>query len=243
MERRINDISLTQAAIIAGIGYLIMIIVAPFSYGHVYSGLVIPGDASLTIKNISNHEMLFRTGIFGFIIVILSDVIVSLGLYVFLSPVNRSLALLAAWFRLIYVAIFAVALNSLFGALNIIKGIDLANDLDVAKIQLLTLQLMHNFDYGWLIGLVFFGVHLTLVGALIIRSNYIPRLLGILVILAALGYISDSFAHFLMPNYEAYKDIFVLIVMVPAAIGEFSLCLWLLIKGRKLKLDTSLATK
>ena len=85
MEKNINDISLAQAAMIAGIGYLIMIIIAPFSYGYVYSGIVIPEDAQLTINNVNNNEMLFRAGLSGFIIVILSDVLVSLGLYVFLS--------------------------------------------------------------------------------------------------------------------------------------------------------------
>ena len=184
--------------------------------------------------------MLFRAGLSGFIIVILSDVLVSLGLYVFLSPVNRTLALLTAWFRLIYVAIFAVALNSLFDVLHLVSGIELANKLEVEKIQLVILQLTHKFDYGWLIGLVFFGIHLALVGTLILRSNYIPRFLGILIILAAFGYLSDSFAHFLMPNYVAYKDIFILIVLVPATIGELSLCLWLLIKGTKTKLDNNL---
>lgn len=240
MEKNINDISLAQAAMIAGIGYLIMIIIAPFSYGYVYSGIVIPEDAQLTINNVNKNEMLFRAGLSGFIIVILSDVLVSLGLYVFLSPVNRTLALLTAWFRLIYVAIFAVALNSLFDVLHLVSGIELANKLEVEKTQLVILHLAHKFDYGWLIGLVFFGMHLALVGALILRSNYIPRFLGILTILAALGYLSDSFAHFLMPNYVAYKDIFILIVLVPATIGELSLCLWLLIKGTKMKLDNNL---
>ena len=138
-----------------------------------------------------------------------------------------------AWFRLIYVAIFAVALNSLFDMLYLVTdGVKLLGDDNTYLAQAELLRMVHQFDYGWLIGLVFFACHLFLLGSLMIKANYIPSLLGGLVVLAALGYLTDSFAHFLLPNYAAYREIFNFIALVAAAVGELSLCLWLLIKGK-----------
>lgn len=228
-----GDMSLARAVKMAGIAYLIMILIAPFSYGYVYSGLIIPGDAASSIANVTDKSILFRIGITGFVIVILADVVVAVGLYRFLSPVNKPLALMAASFRLIYVAIFAVALNSLFDVLYLVTdGVKLLGEDNISIAQAELLRLVHHFDYGWLIGLVFFACHLFLVGNLIIKANYVPNLLGGLVVLAALGYLTDSFAHFLMPNYDAYREIFNFTALVAAAIGELALCLWLLIKGQ-----------
>ena len=227
-----NDLSMARAATMAGIAYLIMILIAPFSYGYVYTGLIVPGDAASSIANVRDNYMLFRAGIMGFVIVILADVVVAIGLYRFLSPVNQSLALLMAWLRLIYVAIFAVALNSLFDVLFLvsdgIKYFDVTKT-GVAETELL--KLIHHFDYAWLIGLVFFAGHLFLVGTLIAKADYIPSLLGVLVAFAALGYLTDSFARFLLPDSDAYRETFVLTALTAAAIGELSLCLWLLFKG------------
>lgn len=90
---------------------------------------------------------------------------------------------------------------------------------------------LNAFDYGFLIGLAFFGVHLFVLGYLIIKSGTMPRILGFLLIIASLGYLIDSFAHFLLPNYADYATIFLLIVAVPAVIAEFALTFWLLYRG------------
>jgi hypothetical protein len=79
--------------------------------------------------------------------------------------------------------------------------------------------------------LVFFGIHLFILGYLIFKSGFIPKILGILLIVASIGYLSDSFANFLLPNYNDYKDTFLMIVVIPGIIGELSLTYWLLFKG------------
>jgi hypothetical protein len=232
MNTQTGDISLAQAARLAGIGYLLMIVIAPFSYGYVYSGLIVPGDASTSISNIQDNEFLFRVGISAFLIVMLADVLVSIGLYYFLLPVNRGIAILAAWLRIIYVAIFTSALTSLFDLLHIVS-VRLPQWVGAESLQAQAdfMRLVNHFDTGWLIGLVFFAFHLILIAWLMIKSHYIPSLLGVLVMIAGMGYLIDSFAHFLIQDYEAYKDIFLVIVLVPATLGEFSLCFWLLFKG------------
>jgi len=96
------------------------------------------------------------------------------------------------------------------------------------------LLFLNTFNNTWLIGLVFFGLHLFVLGYLIFKSGYIPRILGILLIVASIGYLIDSFANFLLPNYTEYKDIFLLVVVVPGIIGELSLTFWLLFKGAKI---------
>jgi Domain of unknown function (DUF4386) len=87
------------------------------------------------------------------------------------------------------------------------------------------------YQYGWAIALVCFGVHLVLLGFLVLRSDYAPRIIGILLILAGLGYLVDSAARFLLLNYEDYSDFFLLLVAVPAIAGEFSFTGWLLLRG------------
>lgn len=90
---------------------------------------------------------------------------------------------------------------------------------------------LNAFDYRWLIGLTVFGLHLFVLGYLIFKSGYIPRMIGILLLVSSLGYIIDSFANFLLPNYADYETIVLLVVTVPAIIAELSLTFWLLVKG------------
>jgi hypothetical protein len=81
---------------------------------------------------------------------------------------------------------------------------------------------------------VFFGVHLAFLGYLVYKSGYIPRILGILLLIASVGYLVDSFTNFLLPTYSDYETVFAVVVIVPAVIGELGLCVWLLAKGAKL---------
>jgi hypothetical protein len=95
--------------------------------------------------------------------------------------------------------------------------------------------LLDAFNSGWLIGLVFFGLHCLLLGYLVYRSGYLPGILGILLMVAGIGYLVDSFANFLLPDYNDYATVFLVIVAVPALLAEVPLCLWLLWKGANVK--------
>lgn len=114
---RITDISLRKAAIVAGLGLLIMTILAIFANFFVLQSLIVPGDAATTANNIMANELLFRLGICSFIIVAILDVVVAWALYVLLKPVNKSLSLLSAWFRLVYAAILGIALVNFFSVI------------------------------------------------------------------------------------------------------------------------------
>jgi len=227
MTNRIADLSLRKAAIVAGLGLLIMTISAIFANFIVLESLIVPGDAAITANNIIASEGLFRSGICSFIIVIIMDVVVAWALYVLLKPVNKSLSLLAALFRLVYAAIFGIALVNLFSVLQLLSGADYLTAFEPNQLHAQVMLFLKAFSYGWTIGLIFFGIHLFILGYLIFKSDYIPKILGVLVIIAGLGYIIDSFVIFLLPNYDVTIAMFTFI-------GELLLMLWLLLKGAKI---------
>ena len=109
-KRPTADISQRKVALIAGLGLLVIALLAPFAHFGVLQALVVPADATATVNNIIASEGLFRAGIAAFLIVIMLDVVVAWALYVLLRPVNPTLALLEAWLRLAFAAVFASAL-------------------------------------------------------------------------------------------------------------------------------------
>lgn len=221
---------------VAGFGLLLMAILAMFSNFSVIEGLIIPDDAATTANNIIANEILFRSGFISFVVVLILDVLVAWVLYVLLKPVNKNLAMLAACFRLVYTAIFGIALSNILNVLPLLSGAEYLTVFTTDQLNAQVMLLIHAFNSGWLIGLVFFGFHLLVVGYVIIKSGgYLPRIIGIFLIIASAGYVIDSVAHFLLPNYTDYKTIFLLIVAVPGVIGELSLAFWLLIKGVKVQ--------
>ena len=103
------------------------------------------------------------------------------------------------------------------------------------QLQALVLLFLKGHSLGYSIGLVFFGLSLFVLGYLVFKSGYFPRILGVLLIVASSGYLIDSFAGFLWPAYDDYAAIFALVVFLPAFIGELAMCLWLLVKGVKVQ--------
>ena len=226
--------SLKKISTIAGIGYLFIFITGIFSNFFVLESLIVPGDATTTTNNITDNDFLFRIGILSFIIMVVWDVVLAWALYVLLKPVNENLSLLSGWLRLVNSTIFGIALYNLFSILQISNGAEYLNALGTNYMYTQVMLFFDAFNYTWLIGLVFFGIHLFVLGYLIFKSGYMPKFLGILLIIAAIGYLIDSLANFLLSNYSDYKNLFMFIVIVPGIIGELSLTFWLLFKGVKL---------
>ena len=228
MTNRITDISLRQAAIVAGVGSLIMDILAPFAEFSVRQGLIVPGDAATTAQNIMANESLFRIAIYLYLIVAILDVVVAWALYVFLKPINQSLSLLTAWFRVVYAAILAIVLLNFVIALQLLSGADYLTVFETGQLQAQMMVFLSAFDYGWQIGLAIFGLHLLLLGYLVYKSGgYIAKILGVLLIIASFGYLIDSSGNLLSPTYEANIALFTFI-------GELLLVFWLLIKGARM---------
>ena len=234
MTSRIADLSQQKAAKIAGFLYLVIIIAGIFAEFFVRSSLIVAGDATATANNIAASEGLFRAGIAADMVMIMCDVAVALLFYVLFKPVSKSLALLAAFFRLAQAAVLGINLLNLFFVLQLLGGAGYLAVFGLDQLQAFVLLFLGAHSIGYSIGLVFFGVHCLILGYLVFKSGYFPRILGVLLMFASLGYLIDSFANFLLLNYEAYETIFSLVVFVPAFIAELSFCLWLIFKGAKI---------
>jgi hypothetical protein len=221
---KLADISLRQAAIVAGFSLLIMTILAPIANFIGYHNLIMPGNAEKTASNIIASEGLFRVSICIFLVVAILDVVVAWALYILLKPVNKILSLLSAWLRLVYAAIFGIALFNLLNVLQLLSGAEYLKAFKPDQLHAQVLIFMNGFNNGWDIGLVFFGLHLLILGYLIFKSGYFPKILGILVIIASLGYITDSFGRFLSPKYH-------LSIVMYTFVGEVLLIFWLFWNG------------
>ncbi|MCE7923907.1 MAG: DUF4386 domain-containing protein [Haliscomenobacteraceae bacterium CHB4] len=230
MEININQ----KTARTAGILYLTIIAAGIFAEFFVRSSLIVSGDAAATAKNIVASESLFRIGIASDTLMIICDVALALVFYVLLKPVNSSLSLMAAFFRLTQAAVLGVNLLMLFFVLQLLNGGEYLAVFGAEQLYALSMIFLEAHGIGYSIGLVFFGVHCFILGYLIAKSGYFPRILGILLMVASLGYLTDSFAKILMSNYKTYETTFALIVFAPAFIAELSMCLWLLLKGVKI---------
>lgn len=226
---------------VVGVGLLLMAALAIYANFFVIEGLIVEGDAVKTATNITGNELVFRFGIVGFVIVLVLDVIISWALYMLLKRIDSQLALLAAFFRLIYTAVFAAVIFNFLSVLQLLKEEAYLMELGTNQLRMQVMMRIDAFNNGWVIGLVFFGIHLLFVGYLVYKSGFMPKLLGVLVMLGGLGYLIDSFAKIILSNYADYASLFLLIVAIPGTIGEVGFAIWLLVRGKKIP-DTKPAT-
>ncbi len=231
MTRRLTDMAPRRAALIAGFGYLLIFILAIFANFFVRERLIDPDDAGATFTKIADSEFLFRLGLVGFLIVFVVDVVIAWALYILFQGVNASVSLLAAWFRLVYTAFLGVALIFFFVVLQLTSGAAYLAAFEQGALDAQVMLSLDAFDYAWLIGLVSFGLHLMLLGYLMLASGFVSRALGVLLTVAGAAYIFDTLAHALLSNYEDHATVFLLIVAVPSVVAELAFTVWLLARG------------
>ncbi len=216
------------AAKVAGFLYLLMMVTAFFGEFYAHGALIVRGDAVQTARNIAASERLFRIGTVSNLITFAGDVVLVLALYVVLKPINRSVALLAAFWRLAECAILAVITLNDFAALSLLSGADYLRAFDTVQLQALAYTFIHVHGAGYLIGLVFFGLGSTVFAYLWFKSRYIPR--G----LAAWG-IFSSFVVAIVPLaimvFPSLAPVVTPAYWVPIFIFEVTLGFWLLVKG------------
>ena len=223
-----NTISLRTAAFIAGLTILIMAVIAPFAELFVYPKLVVAGNPIITAKNIIANKTLFISAIFSYLITFIGDVVVGWALYVLLKPVNEHLSLLTAWFRLVFTAIALVALLNLVSVFRLLTTSEYSTMFQPAQLYAQVMLSLNAFRYGFHFGLLFFSIHLGLLGYLVLKSNYIPKIMGVLLIISGIGYLIDTLKPFLFPNFNSG---FITITFF----GELIFMLWLIIKGSRIK--------
>jgi len=228
MAHTTTKTSLRAAALVAGFSLLVMVVAAPFVELFAYPKLVVSGNADETIKNITTNKGLFLYVIFGYLLTFICDVVVAWALYILLKPVNEQLSLLTALFRWIYTVIALVALLNLVTVFRILNTPDYSTVFQPNALNAQIMFLLKSFKSSWYFGFVFFCIHLILLGYLIIKSGYVPGILGILLIITGVGYLLTTMKPYLFSNVniDFAKYTFY---------GELVFMLWLLIKGWTLK--------
>ena len=223
MFEDLNKLSIKRIGLAAGIGLLLMTILAIFAEFNILQQLIIPADPETTINNLRENMSDFRLSIVMIFFIIILDVIVAWCLYLFLSPVNKALSLICAWFRLAYAVMFAAAL---FHQFDVVYFIENPANLLISD-ESLTREVMSSisaFRSSWDISLTIFGLHLILAGFLAVRSIFIPKWIGILVMLSGFGYLIDGFGKIISPLYNIELVMFTFI-------GELIFMGWLIYRG------------
>ncbi|MDP4552348.1 DUF4386 domain-containing protein [Alkalihalobacillus macyae] len=229
-KRTTNQNVQQKAAVFSGVALLVMTIAASFAYGYVHSSLVIDGDAATTFENIQASQPLFRLEVLGWLIIVITDLIVSWGFYVFLKPYHQSYALLAGGLRFLYAAILAIAVSHLVITNNLVQ-----NSSDRVAQQ--AMDSIIAFEAIWSFGLIIFGLHLITVGLIAIGTKKIPKVISLLVVIAGFSYSLLHFMYNFIPQIENFTGLLELILMAPMVIGELGFGIWLFVKGRKVKMD------
>jgi len=229
-----NSSSLKNTARLAGLWYLLLAITGVYSIIYVPSKIMVRGDAVATANNILANEFIFRTGIISDIISNTIFVFLVLVLYRLFKQVNEHRAKLMV--ALVIVQIPAVFIMEAINitSLMILKG-EILKTFELSQRQDLAMLFLKINDYGMLTLEIFWGLWLIPFGQLVYKSEFIPRMFGVLLIIGGMAYIIESLTRLLLPNYGAFVSQY---TFVCYAIAEISMILWLLIKGVKNNIPT-----
>ena len=205
MKNILDKVPTSKAAMVVGIAFITSIFIVTIVDDFLLANFVVPGDTKALASDIEANGRLFGFAIVGYLLVLVLDAIIGLALYVVLKPASKNLASLTAVLRLLYAFTLIIALFALAS-----KIIDVY---DYASIKL--------------IGYIFFTLHIFALGYSVLNSAYIPKSLGILLVIASFTYIV-FFIDFHLP------EILEVIMMSTMAIAELSLSIWLMVKRRRL---------
>jgi hypothetical protein len=206
MTNVVASMSPRKAAIVFGVAIIAMFILAIVVDEFVLSNFISPGDTATLASDIEASPLRFGIAVAGYLIILMLDVAIALALYVILKPVSKILASITAVLRLLYAVILVIA------------------------VLILVFQFVDVYSYGTikLIGYIFFTAHILVLGYSVLKSNYIPKSLGVLLMIAFFCYIILLYGKSIVP--EQLLPIFV----IPAAIAELLLGIWFLVKSTEI---------
>ncbi len=202
---RIANMSPRKAAIVVGIAFIISVFIVFIVDDLLLANFIVPGDTATLARDIEAIGSLFGFAVVGYLLVLALDSIIGLALYVVLKPANKKLASLTAALRLLYAGTVGIGLFAL------------------------TFKIINVYGYASikLVGYIFFALHIFILGYLVLKSGYIPKSLGILLIFASFTYIV-FFVDFNLP------ETLQVIIMLTMLVAELSLSIWLLFKRNKI---------
>lgn len=228
MTKQIADQSPRKTARMAGLFYLIFILTTVLAT-YIRSTIIVSGDAAATANNIIGSELFFRIGFVTELVSAVFFVLAAWALYVLLKPVNKNLALLFLLLNLGGVAVECINALNLFAAIQLLSGANYLNVFQTGQLQAMAMSSLNLYTNGFLIAQIFFSAWLLPLGYLVYKSRFLPKFLGLLLILDFFGNMSWFLQGFLLPNYGilAYPGNAI------SFIAEISLTAWLLIMAVK----------
>lgn len=224
MTTSITKTSPLIMARVAGFLYLIQAILGIFSLLYVSSHLIVSGDVAATTHNIMASESLFRLGIVSNLLVPTVGILYVLVLYKLLRPVNKDIAVLMVVLALLGVPIGIFNEFTQLGVLQLLSGADYLTAFTTAQLQALAYLFVRLHSYGTSLAFIFSGLWLFPLGYLVFKSGFLPKILGVLLIIGGFGYLIDVFAGFLFSGSN-------LSIGMVTGLSEIFFLLWLLIKG------------
>lgn len=227
-----------KQARIAGAVYLLMVLTAPLSLIYIPGKLIVRGNATATATNILNNENLFRVEIIGGLIGQVIFICLAAALYRLLNEVNRTWAGLMVGFVLVSAAVgFLNELNNI-AALILFRGADFLAVIDKPQRDALGMLFIRLHSQGHIINEIFWGLWLFPFGLLVFRSGFLPRLIGVWLMIGCVGWLALSVIALFFPLYYdvAFR------MAQPVLFGEIAIMLWFLIKGAKVERVTAPAT-
>ena len=208
--------------------YLIIIALGIFAEAFVRNRIVVSGDPAATAANITSMESLWRFGIAAEFLALICTIALAMIYFFLLRPVSKELNLLSTFFRLVSIVVQVVAVLNLVTALFPLVNAAPLKAFTPEQLYALASLAIKSHSYGYGISLLILGCTFLIHGYLIFKSGYLPKVLGILIQIAGLGYLTNGFTLVL---YPAVANQVFLAIILPVFIGELSLSLWLLVKG------------
>lgn len=228
-----TSISNKTTARIAGLFYLMVVLTGIFSLMYVPNKLIVWDNATSTFQNITANETLFRLGVISGLDCYLFFLFLSLVLFKLLKPVNENYAKLMVLFVFLSVPIFFINIQNELNILSLLNDPNFINLFSTEQMKSQVLIYLNQYDNGMFIVHIFSGLWLFPFGYLVFKSGFLPKFLGILLILGSFGYLINFTGYTLFKNYSELG--ISKFVSLPASIGEIGTCLWLLIIGVKEK--------
>ncbi|MBA3705207.1 MAG: DUF4386 domain-containing protein [Bacteroidetes bacterium] len=218
---------------IAGFLYLGVVLTGIFSLIYVPSKLIVSENASLTFNNLASSELLFRFGIVSGLLCYIFFLFLSIVLYKLLRQVHENIAKLMVLLAIISVPMFFINVQNEFTMLSLIKNSNHLKVFSTEQIQSQVLFYLDRYNDGMRLIHIFSGLWLFPFGYLVFKSSFLPKILGLLLMLGCFGYLINFFGHTLIANYSELG--IASYISLPASLGEIGTCLWLLIIGVKEK--------
>lgn len=226
-----EGVSNKTIARISGLLYLGVVLSGIFALMYVPSKLIVPGNASLTYQNITSAEILFRLGIVSGLMCYTFFIFLPLVLYRLLSHVNENYAKVMVLLAVMSVPVFFLNVQNEFSILSLINDGQNQLGLSIEQVQSQVMLYLEQYNNGMRIVHIFSGLWLFPFGYLVFKSGFLPKILGILLMLGCFGYLVNFTGYTLIHNYS--KIGISSYISLPASIGEIGTCLWLLIVGVK----------